>query len=480
MSLRARLLAGIAFVAAILTVVSAIITFTTRQQLIAQVDARLETFTPLQRGGAIRARDLGADRRGLAERLTGRPVSDDGRVSDAFVGVVGTDGQLMTQFAPNTGEGTFSPPRLDLGTLSLSTSAMTTVDSEDGQSTFRMLTQPIAGLIVVTALPIDEVQATIARLVWIEVLGSATILLALALVGWWVLHLGIRPVQEMTAAAALIAAGDLAVRLPETSPGTESAALAASLNVMLGRIEQALADRSETEARLRRFVADASHELRTPITTIRGYAELYRHGGLADVAALDDAMRRTEDESARMGRLVADMLTLAKLDVERPLERRRIDLVRMTRDTVTDAALSDPTRRITLDVDRSTAIVDGDEDRLRQAVINVLGNALVHTNAPALVAVRIRHHGEQIELEVSDQGPGMDPEIVARVTERFFRADPARSRHRGGSGLGLSIVAATVAAHGGTLAIDSTPGVGTTVHLMLPGAPDPSPPPQSP
>lgn len=468
LSLRARLIAGIAFVAVVLTLVSAIITYTTRHQLIAQVDARLESFTPLRRGIMDRPRDQSQGPRVPTERLGGRGGDDDGRVSDAYVGVLGPDGVLATRLAPNAGDLTSSPPQLDPSTVPRTEAAFATVDSEDGRTTYRVLTQPIAGFVVVTALPIDDVRATITRLLLIEVSGSIVILLALGLVGWWVLHLGIRPVQEMTAAASLIAAGDFAVRLPEAAPGTESAALAGALNQMLGRIQHALDDRAEAESRLRRFVADASHELRTPITTIRGYAELYRHGGLANREALDDAMRRTEQESARMGRLVGDMLTLAKLDEERPLLRRPTDLVRIARDTVADASVSEPGRRITLEVDRPDAVVDGDEDRLRQAVINVVGNALVHTNATVPVSVRIRHHDGRIELEVRDEGDGMDPEIAARVTERFFRADPARSRHRGGSGLGLSIVAATIAAHGGTLSVTSTPGSGTTVRMDLP------------
>ncbi len=468
LSLRARLIAGIAFVAVILTLVSAIITYTTRHQLIAQVDARLESFTPVRRGVLGQFRDPTDGRRDPPDRLGTRPGDNGDRVSDAYVGVLGPDGVLTTRLTPNAVDLTSSPPRLDPTTVSTSAPAFTTVDSEDGRSTYRVLTQPFGGFVVVTALPIDDVQATIARLLWIEVLGSVVILLALGLVGWWVLHLGIRPVQEMTAAASLIAAGDFTVRLPEAAAGTESGALAAALNQMLGRIQHALADRAEAESRLRQFVADASHELRTPITTIRGYAELYRHGGLANREALDDAMRRTEQESARMGRLVGDMLTLAKLDEERPLLRRPTDLVRIARDTVADASVSEPGRRITLEVDRPDAVVDGDEDRLRQAVINVVGNALVHTNATVPVSVRIRHHDGRIELEVRDEGDGMDPEIAARVTERFFRADPARSRHRGGSGLGLSIVAATIAAHGGTLSVTSTPGSGTTVRMDLP------------
>ena len=224
----------------------------------------------------------------------------------------------------------------------------------------------------------------------------------------------------------------------------------------------------QSEARLRRFVADASHELRTPVTTIRGYAELYRHGGLGDPAALDDAMRRTEQEAARIGRLVEDMLALARLDEQRPLEVRPVDLSALARDAAADARATSPGRPIAVDVATTPIIVDGDEDRLRQVIANVVGNALVHTAADVPVTIRVDRDDTTATLSVDDRGQGMSADVAERVTERFFRADPSRSRHRGGTGLGLSIVDATVSAHGGSVEIDSEPGEGTTVRLTIP------------
>ena len=223
-----------------------------------------------------------------------------------------------------------------------------------------------------------------------------------------------------------------------------------------------------SEDRLRRFVADASHELRTPVTTIRGYAELYRHGGLEDHDALTDAMRRTEQEAVRMGRLVEDMLVLAKFDEERPLDLAPVDLGKLVCDAAADAHAAWPGRPITVDVDAEPAIVIGDEDRLRQVISNVVGNALVHTEPDVAVALRVRRVDDQVTFDVDDDGQGMPADVAERVTERFYRADPARSRHRGGSGLGLSIVDAAVTAHGGTITIDSQTDRGTTVHLVFP------------
>lgn len=237
---------------------------------------------------------------------------------------------------------------------------------------------------------------------------------------------------------------------------------------MIDHLSEALERREASEARMRRFVADASHELRTPITTIRGYAELYRHGGLGDAGALDDAMGRTEAEAVRMQRLVEDMLTLAKLDEQRPLERVPVDLVGIARDVVADASVVRPGRSLEAVADPSTALVVGDPDRMRQAVTNLVANALGYTAGP--VTVRVVGAEGRVRLVVADEGPGMSPEVLARATERLFRADPARSRRRGGSGLGLSIAESSVAAMDGTLTITSAPDAGTTVTLDFPAA----------
>ncbi len=476
MSLRARLLAGMAFVAAVLAVVAIVITVSTRNQLLDQVDQRLATFAPI------------APERGRGDGSPGPGVD---RFSDAFEGIVTPDGALQTLFSPNSGTDDFGPPAVTADDVAVlfseepGTSLLFTVLSDDGEHSYRVLAQRRVLVVSIVAVPLDDVTDTIGRLILVELGGALVILAALGLVSWWVVHLGIRPVQEMTETASRIADGDLAVRIPEPSSGTatESGALAVALNRMLGHIGEAMDDRAESEDRLRRFVADASHELRTPITTIRGYAELYRHGGLATPESLDDAMRRTEQEATRMGRLVEDMLMLAQLDLERPLETEPVDLVSLARDAVSDAKAAAPDRRIELVTafggeDQPSAVVMGDIDRLRQVIANVVSNALVHTDpvVPVTVTVGIDGdidddiNGEMARIAVSDAGGGMSPEVAHRVTERFFRADPARSRHRGGSGLGLAIVDAAVTAHRGKVTITSTEGTGTTVTITLPVA----------
>jgi two-component system OmpR family sensor kinase len=460
MSLRTRLLVGMALVAVVLVIVSAVVTITTRDELIGQIDARLSAFAipehgpPNGRGGPL-----------------GRPPEPPPgdlpvRRSDAFEGYVDADGDLVSVFTPNVGADEYRPPDIAADELPASGARAFTVGA--GNDSYRVLAERAGDVTLITALPLDDVQRTIGRLVLVEIVGSLAILAALGLVSWWVVHLGIRPVKRMTATATSIAAGDLSVRVPESAPRTESGELAVALNTMLGTLEGSLAERAASEERLRRFVADASHELRTPVTTIRGYAELYRHGGLADPAALDDAMRRTEQEAARIGRLVDDMLALARLDDHRALDVGPVDLATLARDAAADARAASPGRPIDVELDGTPVLVDGDEDRLRQVLANVVGNAIVHTTPEVPVTIRVEHDATTATLSVVDRGEGMTADVAARVTERFYRADPSRSRHRGGTGLGLSIVDATLSAHGGTVEIDSAPGSGTTVRLTLP------------
>jgi two-component system, OmpR family, sensor kinase len=233
---------------------------------------------------------------------------------------------------------------------------------------------------------------------------------------------------------------------------------------------------------MRRFVADASHELRTPLTTIRGFAELYRQGAARDPAELDRLMRRIEDQAARMGLLVEDLLLLARLDTQRPLDRQPVDLLALAADAVNDARAVAPDRRIELvlggdDGDHTAPpVVLGDDRRLRQVLANLVNNALTHTPAGSPIEVRVGSSTLDgrpgAAVEVVDHGPGLTPEQAERVFERFYRADPARSPADGGTGLGLSIVAALVAVHGGTVAVDSVPGRGARFRVVLPLAPD--------
>ena len=310
-------------------------------------------------------------------------------------------------------------------------------------------------------------------------------MLFLALLSLAVVRLGLAPLERIAETAGDIAGGDLSRRVEPAGPDTEIGRLGLALNAMLTQIETAFAERASSEDRLRRFVADASHELRTPLTAIRGYAELFRRGAAERPEDLARAMRRIEDEAARMGLLVEDLLLLARLDQGRPLERGPVDLVAVAGDALADLSAIDPSRPVTFEhPDR--LVVTGDEARLRQVAGNLLGNARVHTPAGTGVHVRLRAHDGQAILEVADEGPGLPSGEEGRVFERFYRADSARARTApsgsagngsaaGGTGLGLSIVAAIVAAHGGTVHAGTPPnGRGAYFMVALPVAAPPS------
>jgi two-component system OmpR family sensor kinase len=360
-----------------------------------------------------------------------------------------------------------------------------TTDASDGSSRWRMAVVMFPdGSALVVAQNMSDVDSAVSRLVWTEVIVGAGVLVVLAAVGVAVISTSLRPLRHIERTAGAIAAGDLAQRVPDPEPGTavprsEVGRLARALNAMLTQIETAFAARAASEERMRRFVADASHELRTPLTTIRGFAELYRQGvaaGSPEEAAR--LVRRIEDEAARMGLLVEDLLLLARLDRERPLELARVELPVIVSDAVHAARAVEPDRPISLEVraDGGPLVVSGDDARLRQVVGNLLTNSLTHTPAGTEVTVRLRAEPPVAVIEVADQGPGLTPAQAERVFERFYRVDSARSRRAtpggearlGGTGLGLAIVAALVAAHRGTVEVDSVPGSGATFRVRLP------------
>ncbi|MEN3315493.1 MAG: two-component system, OmpR family, sensor kinase, partial [Acidimicrobiaceae bacterium] len=318
------------------------------------------------------------------------------------------------------------------------------------------------------------VTQTLHRLLFIEALASGLIVLLVGGAALVLVRTGLRPLEDIGDVAGAIAEGDLSQRVPRAEERTEVGRLGLSLNAMLGQIQSAFEARQASEDRLRRFVADASHELRTPLTSIRGYAELFRRGAAERPADLEKAMRRIEEESVRMGLLVDDLLLLARLDQGRPLDRSPVDLVRVAADAVDDARAAAPERSISLEApDR--LVIEGDDLRLRQVAANLVANAYQHTPAETPVVVRVTTGEGEAVLEVADRGPGLDPEAAQKVFERFYRADPSRARSGGGSGLGLSIVAAIAEAHGGRATVDSTPGTGACFRVSLPTGHRPAP-----
>jgi two-component system OmpR family sensor kinase len=357
--------------------------------------------------------------------------------------------------------------------------------SKDGD--WQLLTSDLPGgytLVIGGDLGRDE--RVIRQLVAIQVVVGLVVLTVLGVAAYVLVRNSLRPLTEVERTAAAIAAGDLSQRVPAGDDRTEVGRLATALNGMLSRIEQGFRAQQASEeqaraseTRMRRFVADASHELRTPLTSIRGFAELYRQGAVGSPEETARLMQRIESESARMGMLVEDLLQLARLDQQRPLTITPVDLAEVARDAVHDARAVQPDRPIDLHVDEALSevpVVLGDEARLRQVVGNLVTNALVHTPPSVPVTVSVSDEpvtadgdeGGVVVLRVTDQGPGMAPEDAARVFERFYRADPSRSRTAGGTGLGLAIVSALVAAHGGTVDLDTAPGRGAAFTVRLP------------
>ncbi|RZS29608.1 two-component system OmpR family sensor kinase [Herbihabitans rhizosphaerae] len=309
----------------------------------------------------------------------------------------------------------------------------------------------------------DELTSRVAR---VAIVSSVVTVLAIVVLSWFAVKRGLRPLADIADTADEIRSGDLSRRVPSAKPGTEIGRLDSALNAMLGQLENAFQDKENSEARLRRFVADASHELRTPIATIRGYAELFRRGAAERPADLAKVTGRIEAEAERMGVLVDELLLLARLDQGRPLEREPVDLTELAADAVADARATEPSRSLELDAD-GPVVVSGDPARLRQVLANLLSNVLRHTPSDAPATIRVHPHGDGAMIEVIDTGPGMSEAERARAFERFYRTDSSRAKENG-SGLGLSIVDSVVEAHGGTVELTTQPGQGTTVRVTLP------------
>ncbi|NUP69502.1 MAG: HAMP domain-containing protein [Nonomuraea sp.] len=374
--------------------------------------------------------------------------------------VYDADGRVRSQIPATTSE---PGPVI----TEIRTDAPYTVPGTSGASwRVRAAALPTGGTLVF-AQSLAELDQTRTSALAIAAAVSAFALLLLGLAANAVVRLGLRPLTRMESTAGHIARGDFARRVPASDPHTEPGRLAVAMNVMLDRLQAEIAARTESESRMRRFLADASHELRTPLTSVRGFAELHRRGG----GRTDEMMRRIEDEAARMGVLVNDLLTLAQLDEERPLDLGPVDLLEVAADTIRDARARVPDRQVRLAGlgDRLAPVsVVGDESRLRQVAANLVGNALTHTPPDAAVTVRVGRSGGHAVFEVADTGPGVPPEHVPRLFDRLYRVGQGRARSDGGAGLGLAIVSAIVRAHGGRVELDTEPGEGARFRVLLP------------
>jgi two-component system OmpR family sensor kinase len=321
--------------------------------------------------------------------------------------------------------------------------------------------------VTVVAVPLHDVQQTLSRLLIVEALVIGGVLVALGAAAFFVVRLGLRPLDRIEITAGQIAAGELSRRVSPATPKTEVGRLGLALNAMLERLERAFVERTASEERLRQFLADASHELRTPLASIRGYAELFRMGATEDAAGTEMAMRRIEDESKRMGILVEDLLTLARLDEEPKLRRARVDLSVLARDAVEDARATAPGRAISLSAP-DAAVASGDPHQLRQVLANLLRNSLVHTPPRTPVEVSVAQDDGMVTVSVRDHGGGLSEASRANLFNRFWRAEGGRERGRAGAGLGLAIARGVVDAHGGQISAQNAPGGGALFVVRLP------------
>ncbi|BBZ42134.1 sensor histidine kinase [Mycobacterium conspicuum] len=352
----------------------------------------------------------------------------------------------------------------------------------DGLGRYRVVTAPArrGGDIIVTGLSMSTVDATMLRMLIILVIVTLIALTAATIAGAIIIRRALAPLRRVAQTASRVADLPLArgevelpVRVPESdaNPHTEVGQLGSALNRMLDHIAGALSARQASETRVRQFVADASHELRTPLAAIRGYAELAQRMGRddGDREARAQAMSRVASETARMTRLVEDLLLLARLDSAQPLQREPVDLTRLAVDAVSDAHVAGPDHQWELDLPDEPVIVTGDAARLHQVVTNLLANARIHTAPGTVVTTRLTTEPAHSVLQVIDNGAGIPAQLQSEVFERFARGDTSRSSKGGSTGLGLAIVSAVVKAHHGTITVDSAPGhTEFTVRLPLP------------
>jgi two-component system OmpR family sensor kinase len=482
MSLRARLLAASLVLVAIGLLVADVATYSAlRSFLFDRVDQQLDAA----QAGIERARGGSVDQLGaVAPRVFLQLYDADGEAGPFFSGrgryehvytpkvpaqVVAAAAELEAgRGAVRIGEG---PPPDDRGpggpggppnARPVAPARFVTVPSTEASGPdFRVRLSPLAdGGVLAVGLPLDDLGETLHRLFLIELFVTIAVVAIAAGIGLWLVRLGLRPLADIESTAATITGGDLSSRVAREDERTEVGRLGRAINVMLERLDASFAEQ-------RRFVADASHELRTPVAAVRAYAELYRMGADQHPEDLPRVMANIEAEAARMGVLVDDLLLLARLDEGRPLEHAPVDLGAVAHDAVGAARALEPDRLVTLDVDGSVEVW-GDKGRLRQVIDNLLANVRSHTPAGTRADVHVVAEDGRAVVEVADHGPGLPNGDANTVFERFFRGDPSRARDSGGSGLGLSIVAAIAAAHGGRATARAREGGGAVFRIELP------------
>jgi two-component system, OmpR family, sensor kinase len=502
MSLRTRLLLGMVVLVAAGLSVAAVTTYEEQRSfLLSRVDQqvqsglvpvafelRLPGIRPARNPGTGRAQNPGAGRRFPFAGLLGRRPPGIGPASlppGTFGELIGPTGKVLRQRTFTYGEPAPAPPKMPthpLVSVPGKPLKLFTVHASRGPDVrYRAAAFRVdGGDTVVVAVSLRETDDTLHRLVVVEGLVGGGVILALVLLGWVVIRIGLRPLERIGRVASEIAGGDLSRRVSPSDQRTEVGRLGRSLNEMLGQIEHAFRSRRQSEDQLRRFLADASHELRTPLASIRGYAELFRLGAADDPATLERAMARIEAEAARMGVLVEDLLSLAALDQAPERARVPVDLGELASHAAEDVRVTAPDRSVRLFVDETGTTVMGDPGQLGQLLANLMRNAVIHTPAGTTIELAVRCEHGLAQLEVRDHGPGLPDDAADQLFERFWRSEGGRTRGKGGAGLGLAIVKAIAVAHGGSVRAENVSaaerdGGGARFTVSLPALPSAEP-----
>ncbi|MET9830868.1 HAMP domain-containing sensor histidine kinase [Streptomyces sp. NPDC006385] len=496
-TLRARLVvASLVLVAVVAAVIGTVTTLALRTHLYAQLDEKL-TEAVGQAAGTGGPPGGRPDRSDAApKRILPREIGDFVTYGPVPVGTIIAEVHEGAITAARIGEK--DPDNADYsgrvaGNLTESeTEALNRVSRDDDKHTVDLGARGVYRVAYETgrngsyyvALPTEEANSTLNTLVLIEASVTAAALVAAGIASSVLVGVATRPLRKVAATATRVSelplhTGEVNLdeRVPEseTDPHTEVGQVGAALNRMLDHVHAALHSRQQSETRVRQFVADASHELRTPLASIRGYAELTRRGSEQVGPDTRHALGRIESEAGRMTLLVEDLLLLARLDAGRPLQFEPTDLVPLVVDTISDARAAGMDHNWRLDLPEEPALVSADAARLQQVLVNLLGNARTHTPPGTTVTARVRRRGTWLCVDVADNGPGISPDLLPRVFERFARGDSSRSRASGSTGLGLAIVQAVATAHGGAVTVDSVPGR-TVFTVRLPALPLPPSP----
>lgn len=506
-SLRTRLVvSAVALIAVVCAVIGTVTTIALHSHLYDQLDSSLDTVAMRAKGPLPKPGNDGhgglSPEPGDPLRFVAKGPQEVGTIG-AVVEVDGSVGEALVSDDPDSGSFEPRTEQLDaaqsaaLGSVPRDEKAHNVDIPGLGEYRVAYATGPNGDFLV--GIPTAKVQNTLETLILVEVCVTAAGLVAASLAGAAMVGVALRPLRRVASTATRVSelplhSGEVTLyeRVPDTEPNTEVGQVGAALNRMLDHVHSALHARQESETRVRRFVADASHELRTPLASIRGYAELTRRGRESTGPDTRHALGRIESEAQRMTGLVEDLLLLARLDEGRdgrlsggsstpgtpggpgarlPLSYESTDLSPLVVDTVSDARAAGPEHVWSLELPDEPALVLADAARLHQVVVNLLANARTHTLPGTKVTARVRRAGPAVCLEVEDDGPGIAPALLPHVFERFARGDASRSRNAGSTGLGLALVQAIVAAHGGGVTVESVPGR-TVFTVTLPAASD--------